>query len=264
VLGSIAQSELLESAIPETQVQGNARVDYAGSMFAPWVLGAPYANEAALCQAFVRQLANSADGKPPRGELCRKLPDATVTGTLVPAIRAVERYRLVVPSEMSTLDTTALVVRSDQGLYPANLALSDNRNAGLCPGGPEGDMKVGGFRAEGGVLLIERTRYFTPGVYMVSAKQNTVPPAAAASVLRCRLGGRLLCREFITQFGEPTYSLRLDGTWDRAKLPKLWNWTRTLALSGNGVVRLSPCNAPNGDGREPRVVPCATPGAEEL
>jgi F5/8 type C domain len=263
VTGGIIRDEVLAPAIPETQVQGNARIDYAGTLFAAWVLGAPYATEDAPCQAFIRLPAVDPKDDQPPGELCRKLPDVTVAGSAPSGILGVQRYRLTVPNEVGATETTALVVRAERGLYPANLALTDTRNEGMCPGGPEGDMSVSSFRFEQGVLLIDRTRYFTPGILMMATPNVAPPPVAAGSVLRCKFDDRLSCREFITRFGAPSMSLTDDGI-AHVKLPATWAWTRTATVSRRGSFRFTPCRAPAGKDAAPRIVPCATPGAESL
>lgn len=258
-IGRIASSEVLPPAIPETQFQGNPRIDYSAALFAAWVLGAPYATEQALCQAFTRAftLAPTIERKP--SELCRKLPEIAVSGAAPPSVRAIERYRLIIPDEYaSDIETTALVAHTDGGLLPANLALTDTRNQAMCPGGSEADMQVGDFRFDHGVLLFDRTRFFSPGVLMMSTP-GVAPPVAAASLLRCRIENRFTCREFITKFGTPTTSLNADGFPYIIKLPTTWDWSRTVTLTARGSVRMSPCRA--GDAR---VVPCATPGAQVL
>ncbi|HYQ31535.1 MAG TPA: discoidin domain-containing protein [Polyangiaceae bacterium] len=256
VVGGIAGNELLTSAIPETQVQGNARLDYTGTFFAAWVLGAPYDTEDALCQAFIRLSGSEASS-----ELCRKLPEVTVAGSAPAEVLGVQRYRLMVPNENGATETTALVVHAERGLFPANVALADNRNEGMCPGGPEGEMSASGFRFEQGVLLIDRTRYFTPG--LMTTTPNAARSVAAASVLRCRFDDRLSCREVITRFGTPKMSLTDDGVVSY-KLPQTWDWTRSVTASRRGSLRFTPCLAPAGKAPEPRIVPCATPGAELL
>jgi hypothetical protein len=258
VLGGIIRHEVLAPAIPETRVQGNPRIDYNGSLFAAWVLGAPYATDDALCRAFVHSPGVGLKDQQPLGELCRKLPDVTVAGAAPNELLAVQRYQLVVPDEISPAETTALVVRGEHGLYPANLALADTRNEGMCPGGPEGDMSVSNFRFEQGVLLLDRTRYFTPGI-LATGK----PGVASASVLRCKLEGRLTCREFITRLGAPTLSLTDDGTISY-RLPTTWSWTRTLTVTQRGSIRLTPCFSTGGKGSPPRIVPCAARGVELL
>lgn len=262
-IGAIGHGELLASAIPETHVQGNARLDYSGDLFATWVLGAPYATENALCDAFIRLLAIDPESNPqPPGELCRVLPEIAVTGSAPPELRGVQRYFLTIPDQVSPTETTALVVRAERGLYPANVALTDTRNDGMCPGGPEGDMKVSNFRFEHGALLIDRTRYFAPGTLQQETPQ--APPAAAASVLRCRFAGRLSCREFITHFGPPTAVLDENGLPSHVKLPTTWDWSRTVEITRRGSVRLTPCRTPDRKDQTGSIVPCATPGAEVL
>lgn len=262
-IGGISPSELLPPAMPETQVQGNAPVDYAGDLFASWVLGAPYATEDALCQAFTQLLPADPERTQPPSELCRKLPQVAVGGTAPPEIRAVERFQVVIPDQVSPTETTALVVRAERGLYPANLALADTRNEGMCPGGPEGDMQVSNFRFEHGVLLIDRTRYFSPGILQTETR-DAARPAAAASLLRCSFESRLLCREFITHFGTPDIVVDDNGPPYRVKLPEIWAWTRTVSVSPRGSVRLTPCRAPDPKGQTLQIVPCASPGAEVL
>ena len=185
-----------------------------------------------------------------------------MTGSVPAKILGVQRYRLTVPDPISPTETTALAVRTERGLYPANLALTDTRNQSMCPGGPEGDMTVSGFRFEQGVLLIDRTRYFTPSISMM-ATPTVARPVAAASVLRCKLDERLSCRELITRFGAPQMSINDDGS-ARFKLPDTWDWTRTVTISRRGSVRFTPCRAPGRKDSEPRIVPCAIPGAELL
>lgn len=262
-IGAVARSELLEPAIPETRVQGNARVDYNGALFAAWVLGAPYATEDALCQAFIRLLPVDPERSRSSGELCRKLPQVAIAGTAPPQIRAVQRFQLSVPDQVSPTETTALVVRTEGGLYPANLALADTRNEGMCPGGPEGDMSVSNFRYEHGVLLIDRARYFTPGI-LQDEQPHAPPPAAAVSALRCSFEKRLLCREFITHFGTPDMLVDDNGPPYRVKLPAIWDWTRTVSISRRGSVRLTPCRTPDRKDHASRIVPCASPGSEVL
>lgn len=262
-LGAIADDQLLAPGLPETRVQGSARIDYAGEPFATWVLAAPYATEGALCAGFVRLLAVDTESpQQPLGELCRALPDFVVRGTAPAEIRGVHRYLLTIPDQVSPTETTALVVRTERGLYPANLALTDTRNDGMCPGGPEGDMKVSNFRFEHGVLLMDRTRYFAPGT-LQSATARTLP-AAAASLVRCRFDDRLSCREFITHFGPPTPVLNEDGVPYGMKLPTTWTWTRHVEVTRRGSVRLTPCRPTGRKDHAVDIVPCATPGAEML
>lgn len=262
-LGSIDGAEILAPAIPETQVQGNAPIDYNGALFATWVLGAPYADEDALCQGFTQRLPAEPERVQSLSELCKKLPGPAVAGAAPPNIFTVERFQVTVPDEVNSMETTVLVVRGERGLYPANLALADTRNEGMCPGGPEGDMRVSSFRFEHGVLLIERTRYFTPGI-LQTEMPDLAPPAAAASVLRCRLESRLLCREFITHFGAPVTLVDDNGPPYKVQLPTTWDWTRTVSLSRRGSVRLTPCRTPDHEGRAPQIVPCASPSSEVL
>jgi hypothetical protein len=262
-IGSIAESELLAPAMPETQVQGHARVDYAAGLFAGWVMAAPYANEEAICAAFVRALPSEPEGQPLAEKLCRKLPDLAVSGVTPNEMRAVQRYQLTIPDPISPSETTALVVRGERGLYPANLALADNRNEGMCPGGPEGDMSVSNFRFEHGVLLIDRTRYFTPGALMLGMP-NVGPAVAAASIMRCQLTTRLSCRDFITRFGAPITWRDENGMPQRVTLPTSWAWSRTLSVTRRGTVRLGACRGPDGKDEGLRVVPCLSPGAELL
>lgn len=262
-IGGIARSEVLAPAMPETRVQGNAPVDYADALFVPWVLGAPYATEDALCKAFIQQLPVDPESNQPPGELCRKLPQVAVAGTAPPEIHAVQRFQVSIPDQLSPTQTTALVIRTKSGLYPANLALVDTRNEGMCPGGPEGDMRVSNFRFEHGVLLIDRTRYFSPGILQTETP-DVARPAAAASVLRCSFEKRLLCREFITQYGPPDTLIDDNGPPYRVTLPKTWDWTRSVGVSRRGSVRLTPCRTPERKDRAPRVVPCASPGSEAL
>jgi hypothetical protein len=92
---------------------------------------------------------------------------------------------------------------------------------------------------------------------------DSAPPVAASSVVRCRLGARLACREFITHFKTPGKRLEQSGDPARVKSPA--SWDRTLSITARGSVRLSPCLAPSeGAALERLIVPCATPGAEVL
>lgn len=90
------------------------------------------------------------------------------------------------------------------------------------------------------------------------------PPVAAASVLRCRLEERLLCRELITKFGKPVTVLDQDGLPQRPQMPTSWDWTRNATVSHRGSMRFTPCRTPDSKSQPSRVVPCATPGAEVL
>jgi F5/8 type C domain len=261
VIGRIAPEQLLEPALPETQVQGNPRSDYPGD-FGSWLLGAPYASEAALCRAFAALPDIDPDGQRPLQEICHKLPAVAVQGSPPAAIRAVERYALTNPDEVFTTELVALVVRGERGLYPANLSLTDERNDGLCPGGPEGRVSATNFRFEHGVLLIDRTREASPGTLMMNVPESA-PPVSASSVVRCRLEGRLSCREFITRYSTPGKPLEQTGDSTRVKAPA--SWSRTLSVTARGSVRLSPCQAPPQAAGQPQLtVPCATPGAEVL
>jgi len=263
VIGGIERKHVLPPAVPETQVQGNPRIDYTGAFFTPWVLGAPYPTEDALCQAFRRALGITPEGDQPTGDVCRKLPDVAVTGSVPPEIRAVQTYQLSTADEVSPAQTTALVVRTDRGLFPANLAVKDERNDGLCPGDPEAGMRVSNFRFDQGVLLMDRERFYQPGS-PVTAMPALGPPVAAASVLRCRLEERLLCRELMTSFGKPVIVLDQNGTPQLPQMPTVWDWTRTVTVSQRGSLRFSPCRTPDSKHHPSRVVPCATPGTEVL
>jgi hypothetical protein len=174
----------------------------------------------------------------------------------------VERYALTVPADVMSTEMVALVVRGERGLYPANLALSDERNEGMCPGGPDGGTTATNFRFEQGVLLIDRTRQFSPGTLMMNMPESA-PPVAASSVVRCKLDTRLTCREFITRFDTP--GKRLEQSGDPARVKAAASWDRTLSITARGSVRLGPCLAPpEAAGKQRVVVPCATPGAEVL
>jgi hypothetical protein len=262
VVGRISPDELLDPAMPETHVQGNPRSDYQGDFIRPWLLGAPYADEAELCSAFAALPAVDPTAERPRGEICRKLPAIAVRGAPPAAISAVERYALSVSDDVMSTEMVALVVRGERGLYPANLALSDERNDGMCPGGPEGATSATNFRFEHGVLLIDRTRQFSPGTLMLNMPESA-PPVAASSVVRCKLQARLVCREFITRFNTPGKPLEQSEDATRVKPPA--SWDRALSITPRGSVRLSPCLAPpEVAGQQRLIVPCATPGAEVL
>ncbi len=261
VIGSIAPDQLLEPALPETQVQGNPRGDYPGAL-GPWLLGAPYPSEAALCSAFAALPVADPEGQHPRQEICRKLPAIIVQGTPPATISAVERYALTTFDDVFTTQLVALVVRGERGLFPANMALIGERDDGMCPGGPEGGVKATNHRFEHGVLLIDRIREFSPGRMMMNMPESK-PPVSATSVVRCRLEARLSCREFVTHYSTP--GKPLDQTGDAARVKAPANWDRTLSITARGSVRLSPCQAPpQGIGQPQLTVPCATPGAEVL
>ena len=124
-------------------------------------------------------------------------------------------------------------------------------------------MSVSNFRFDHGVLLIDRARYFTPGI-LQTEPPNVPAPAAALSVLRCSLEARLLCREFITHFGTPDILIDDNGPPYRVKLPATWDWSRSVSVSPRGSVRLTPCRTPGAKDQTSRIVPCASPGSEVL
>jgi len=124
-------------------------------------------------------------------------------------------------------------------------------------------MRVSHFRFDHGVLLVDRERFYSPGG-PVTAIPALGPPVAAASILRCRLDDRLLCRELITRFGKPVILRDQDGLPQRPQMPTVWDWTRMATLSQRGSARFTPCRTPDRKGHPSRVVPCATPGVEVL
>jgi len=260
-IGSIGADQVLEPALPETQVQGKPRGDYRGDL-AGWLAGAPYANEAALCSAFIALPFADPEGQHPPQEICRKLPAMAVQGSPPVGIRAVERYALTTFDDVFTTAMVALVVRGERGLYPANMALVGERDDGMCPGGPEGGMKATNHRFEHGVLLIDRTRDFSPGRLMMKMPESA-PPVTATSVVRCRLEASLVCREFVTSYSTPGKPFAETADFARVKAPA--SWSRTLSVTARGSVRLSACQTPPpAAGQPPQTVPCATPGAEVL